>query len=107
MLIGIERSFAVGAATPGSPVTGNTIRLYPLDARGATDVSGLDSIAGVAGLQSAKKTLLLDLSDLKNDDVSASGWARWGGWSGVVAAERRAPLARAGSWRAGLRSRAG
>ena len=69
--IAIERSFAVGAATPGSPVTGNTIRLYQLDARNATDVSGLDSIAGVATLQTVKKTLLLDLSALKNDDGSA------------------------------------
>lgn len=69
--IAIERSFAVGAATPGSPVTGNTIRLYQLDARNATDVSGLDSIAGVAILQTVKKTLLLDLSALKNDDGSA------------------------------------
>ena len=66
--IGIELSFAVGAATPGIPVTGNTIRLYQLDARNATDVSGLDS---VAGLQTVKKQLLLDLSDLKNDDGSA------------------------------------
>ncbi len=69
--IAIERSFAVGAATPGSPVTGNTIRLYQLDARNATDVSGLDSIAGVATLQTVKKTLLLDLSAVKNDDGSA------------------------------------
>lgn len=69
--IAIERSFAVGAATPGSPVTGNTIRLYQLDARNATDVSGFDSIAGVANLQPVKKTLLLDLSALKNDDGSA------------------------------------
>ena len=69
--IAIERSFAVGAATPGSPVTGNTIRLFQLDARNATDVSGLDSIAGVAKLQAVKKTLRLDLSQLKNDDGSA------------------------------------
>ena len=69
--IAIERSFAAGAVTPGTPVTGNTIRLYHVDARNATDVSGLDSIAGVAGLQAVQKTLLLDLSDLRNDDGSA------------------------------------
>ena len=69
--IAIERSFAVGAATPGSSVTGNAIRLFQRDARNATDVSGLDSIAGVAKLQAVKKTLRLDLSQLKNDDFSA------------------------------------
>lgn len=69
--IAIERSFAVGAMTPGTPVTGNTIRLYQLDARDATDVSGLDSILGVVNLRTVKKQLLLDLSDLKNDDGSA------------------------------------
>ena len=69
--IAIERSFAAGAVTPGTPVTGNTIRLYHVDARNATDVSGLDNIAGVAGLQAVHKTLLLDLSALRNDDGSA------------------------------------
>jgi hypothetical protein len=68
--IGIERSFAIGAATAGTPTTGNTIRLYEIDARNATDVSGLDSIAGQT-VVSATKTLLLDLSTLKNDDGSA------------------------------------
>lgn len=69
--IAIERSFAVGAITPGTPVTGNTIRLYQLDARNATDVSGLDSIAGLVNVQAVQKTLLLDLSDLKNTDGSS------------------------------------
>ncbi len=69
--IGIERSFSTGAVTPGTPITGNTIRLYQLDARNATDVSALDSIAGVAGIQTVAKTLLLDLSSLRNDDGSA------------------------------------
>lgn len=72
--IAIERSFAVGAATPGSGPnglpTGNTIRLYFVDARQATDVSTLDSLAGQS-YTAANKTLLLDLSTLKNDDGSA------------------------------------
>lgn len=68
--ITIERSFAVGAVTPGTPVTGNTIRLYYADARGATDVSGMHSILGQTIVPVAK-TLLLDLSDLRNDDNSA------------------------------------
>lgn len=69
--IAIERSFAVGAVTPGTPVTGNTIRLYHVDARNATDVSALDSIAGLESVQAVQKTLLLDLSTLRNDDGSA------------------------------------
>ncbi|WP_082536165.1 MULTISPECIES: esterase-like activity of phytase family protein [unclassified Roseateles] len=74
--ITIERSFAVGAATPGVAATtngqptGNTIRLFYADARGATDVSGLTSIAGAA-VTAVKKELLLDLSTLKHDDGSA------------------------------------
>ncbi|MBL8382712.1 MAG: esterase-like activity of phytase family protein [Burkholderiales bacterium] len=67
--IAIERSFAVGAITPGTPVTGNTIRLFHVDARNATDVSGLASLAGQAIVPVAK-TLLLDLSTLTNDDSS-------------------------------------
>nr|WP_256324198.1 esterase-like activity of phytase family protein [Nitrosospira multiformis] len=65
--ITIERSFAVGAQTPGTPVTGNTIRLFYADARNATDVSGLESISG-QNINAVTKTLLLDLSDLKHDD---------------------------------------
>lgn len=67
--ITIERSFAVGAATPGTPVTGNTIRLYYADARNASDVSSFESIAGLS-VTPVAKTLLLDLSDLRNDDNS-------------------------------------
>jgi hypothetical protein len=72
--IAVERSFAAGAATPGvgpnGLPTGNTIRLYLVDARQATDVSGLDSIVG-ANVVAVTKTLLLDLSTLQNDDGSA------------------------------------
>lgn len=69
--IGIERSFATGAQTPGTPVTGNTIRLFHIDARNATDISGRESIAGDDTVVAATKELLLDLSDLRNDDGSA------------------------------------
>ena len=65
--IAIERSFAVGAVTPGTPVTGNTIRLYLADARAATDISGITDLTGQALIPIAK-TLLLDLSDLRHDD---------------------------------------
>jgi len=70
--IAVERSFAVGAATPGDGPfgpTGNTIRIYKVDARGATDVSGFASLDG-ASYTAVTKTLLLDLSDLRNDDGS-------------------------------------
>ncbi|SCY11473.1 Uncharacterized conserved protein [Nitrosospira sp. Nl5] len=67
--ITIERSFTLGAATPGNTATGYTVRLYYADARNATDVSGMESIAGES-IQPATKTLLLDLSELKNTDGS-------------------------------------
>jgi hypothetical protein len=59
--ITIERSFTTGA--------GVTIRLYLADARGATDLSGRTSIAG-QDIQAVRKSLLLDLSTLRNDDDS-------------------------------------
>jgi len=72
--IAVERSFAVGAATPGvgpnGLPTGNTIRLFHVDARAATDVSGLTSLAG-ASYSPVAKTLLADLSDFRHDDGSA------------------------------------
>lgn len=68
--IGIERSFASGAVTPGTPVTSNTIRLYHIDARAATDVSGMESLAGQS-IVPATKSLLLDLSTLKHEDGTA------------------------------------
>jgi hypothetical protein len=68
--ITIERSFTLGALTPGSIATGFTVRLFYADARNATDVSGMDSIAG-ASIQPVSKTLLVDLSELKNTDGSA------------------------------------
>ncbi|MBV8033749.1 esterase-like activity of phytase family protein [Roseateles sp.] len=70
----IERAYAVGAATPGIAAltrqpTGNTIKLYLVDTRGATDVSGWATIKG-RDVVPVKRTLLLDLSSLKNDDGS-------------------------------------
>jgi hypothetical protein len=67
--ITIERSFTLGALTPGSIATGFTVRLFYADARHATDVSGMESIAGKR-IQPVSKTLLLDLADLKNADGS-------------------------------------
>jgi 3-phytase len=57
-LIAMERSFSVGA-----PDTGNTIKLYKVDLRGATDVNGVTSLAG-KHYRPVRKTLLLDLDDL-------------------------------------------
>jgi 3-phytase len=57
-LIAMERSFSVGA-----PDTGNTIKLYRVDLRGATNVNGAASLAGTR-YRPARKTLLLDLDDL-------------------------------------------
>lgn len=68
--IAVERSFAAGAMTPGigpsGLPTGNTIRLYRIDARNVTDVSGFD-LSGNA-YTPVTKSLLLDLSALRNDD---------------------------------------
>jgi len=72
--ISVERSFAAGAATPGAGPnglpTGNTIRLFYVDARNATDVRNIDSLLASTATPVAK-TLLLDLSTLQNDDGSA------------------------------------
>jgi hypothetical protein len=70
----IERAFAVGAVTPGVAAltkqpTSNTIKLYLIDTRGATDVSGWPSIKG-REVVPVKRAMLLDLSSLKNDDGS-------------------------------------
>src|SRR4051812_18522548 len=59
-LIAMERSFSVGA-----PGTGNTIKLYLVALPGATDVNGVDALAGrLDRVRTARKTLLLDLDDL-------------------------------------------
>ncbi len=66
--IAIERSFTPDAVIPGS-ATGFTVRLYYADARGATDVSGMESISG-RGIVPVRKMLVLDMSELKNMDGS-------------------------------------
>ena len=59
-LIAMERSFSVGA-----PGTGNSIKLYKVALRGATDVNGVDSLEGMLDrVRPARKTLLLDLDEL-------------------------------------------
>ncbi|MCF8205093.1 MAG: esterase-like activity of phytase family protein [Methylotenera sp.] len=70
----IERAYAVGAQTPGIAAltklpTSNTIKLFMVDTRGATDVAGWTSIKG-REVTPVKRTLLMDLSSLKNDDGS-------------------------------------
>ena len=70
----IERAYAVGALTPGVAAlthqpTSNTIKLYLIDTQGATDVSGWTTIKG-RDVVPVKRTMLLDLSSLKNDDGS-------------------------------------
>lgn len=70
----IERAYAIGATTPGIAAltkqpTSNTIKLFLIDTRGATDVSGWPTIKG-RELTPVKRTMLLDLSSLKNDDGS-------------------------------------
>jgi hypothetical protein len=67
--ITIERAFTLDALLPGNSSTGYTIRLYYADARNATDVSGMQTIAGIRYVP-VRKTLLLDLSELKNTDGS-------------------------------------
>jgi hypothetical protein len=56
-LIAMERSFSVGA-----PGTGNTIKLYEVALRGATDINGVDTLPD--HVRPARKTLLLDLDEL-------------------------------------------
>ncbi|MEI8384896.1 MAG: esterase-like activity of phytase family protein [Nitrosomonadaceae bacterium] len=68
--ISIERSYAIGAQTRGSITTGKTVRLFYIDARGASDISGLESISGHT-VKAVDKILIVDLSDLKNDDGSS------------------------------------
>jgi hypothetical protein len=57
-LIAMERSFSVGA-----PGTGNSIKLYEVALRGATNVNGVSSLQGKR-VRPVRKRLLLDLDDL-------------------------------------------
>jgi hypothetical protein len=65
----IERAFTLDSLLPGGTSTGFTVRLYYADARNATDVSEIESIAG-RSVRPVTKKLLLDLSDVKNADGS-------------------------------------
>ena len=67
--ISIERSYAIGAQTQGSISTGKTVRLFYIDARGATDISGIESTTGHT-VKPVDKTLLVDLSDFRQADGS-------------------------------------
>jgi hypothetical protein len=61
-LIAMERSFSVGGTATG---TGNSIKLYKVALPGATNVNGVDSLAGALGsIRPAAKSLLLDLDTL-------------------------------------------
>jgi len=61
-LISMERSFSVGGTVTG---TGNSIKLYKVALPGATDVNGVDSLAGkLDSIRPAEKTLLFDLDTL-------------------------------------------
>ena len=61
-LIAMERSFSVGGTATG---TGNSIKLYKVALPGATDVNGVDSLAGkLDSIRPAEKTLLFDLDTL-------------------------------------------
>jgi hypothetical protein len=66
--ITVERSFTPTAVIPGNG-TGYTVRLYYADARKASDIFGFESIAGKS-IEPMRKVLLLDLSELKNEDGS-------------------------------------
>ena len=66
-LLVMERSFAQGV--------GNTIRLFEVDLRGATNVAGLESLAGQA-YAAAPKRLVLDLATLgiRLDNFEGMTW---------------------------------
>lgn len=83
-LIALERAFAAGSAVPGAPATGFGARLYLVDLSAADDVSALDSLRGRT-VTPARKTLLLDLTRLRQDDGSRVALDNleglsWGPW---------------------------
>jgi uncharacterized repeat protein (TIGR01451 family) len=64
-ILALERSFSAGV-----PGTGNTIKIYELSLQGASDISAIDSLAGLTpeqlnALKPAQKRLVLNLDDLK------------------------------------------
>ncbi len=56
----LERSFATGT-TDG----GNDVKIYDVDASGATDISSIDALAGVSIIK-ATKTLLFDFESIRS-----------------------------------------
>jgi hypothetical protein len=69
-LLALERSFAVGI--------GNTIKLFEIQTRGATDVSDIDDLYDEAtdtpaDFDPVKKTLIVDLADLGIDPDNVEG----------------------------------
>ncbi|GAA0507836.1 3-phytase [Saccharopolyspora subtropica] len=65
----MERSFVTGV--------GNSIRIYRVDPRGATDVQDVDSLQG-AGVRPVRKELLVDLADLGLRTVDNVEGLTWG-----------------------------
>lgn len=61
-LLALERSFVDDAGGSGRNM--NRIRLFRVSLAGATDVSALDSLEGVAGIVPVTKAPLLDVSDV-------------------------------------------
>ncbi|HLP87963.1 MAG TPA: phytase [Nostocaceae cyanobacterium] len=57
-LLALERSFSLGAAG-----TGSTIKLFEISLQGATDISTLNSVENVTGIQAVQKRLLLNLNE--------------------------------------------
>lgn len=69
-LLALERSFAVGV--------GNTIKLFEIQTRGATDVSGIDDLydedtGTLANFTPVSKELIVDLADLGIDPDNVEG----------------------------------
>lgn len=62
-LLVMERSFVEEAGVDGRSVA--RIRIYRASLRGASDVSGVESLANERGVRPARKTLMLDLADVK------------------------------------------
>lgn len=69
-LLVLERSYVAG--------TGNKVRIYQVDTRGATDVKKINALPGGRKVKLAKKKLLVDLSTLKLGKVDNIEGMTWG-----------------------------
>jgi hypothetical protein len=65
----LERSFVSGV--------GNKVRLYEIDLRGATNIAGMDSVAG-ENVQPVRKKLVADLADFGLSTVDNIEGMTWG-----------------------------